>query len=776
MTKHRSISQLLTLAVGLVIGAILGSSLLGGESGAVGASPGAARPLGGAAAPEQALSLRGVEDWSGFTSAALGGAGDGPTEAQYRVAEAAAREVVRTDAAPVPSEHGAGILEGRVETADGDGVAGVTITLERRTRPRAGGSDSSADSSSDLESVATRAAREAVERYSRGRRAVSGPDGRFRFDGLPEAMWGVSGSLDGHNVRVEAPGAFSLMTGSFVTMVAEARTGLRARVSFADGGTPSSATLLVKGRGGDGSRTKVFQWAPEEAELALTPGSYSVRAMSDLLWDQTGDSDRFAANWASRWEEIEVGGQSDEPIELVLEPAQVLWGAVRFADGFRATEMPMLIVERFDGDGQPKASDFDNAQPIWIHNYPSYARWDVEPGRYFIGIRDGWRGALLCGEVVDYQGGVQRRDLLTGRSEASNELSLRVVRSGGEPVRGVKLELREEGTSSTRQSSLGGYVDGDVTKIAAPDWSDDEDVRFFAVVADPRFAPAEVELQRGLLEYTIQVEDPAQLLVEVAGARRSEWREYLSIELTPVREQAPEGRRSMHMGGTTVGIDGTARIEGLSPGAQRLSLNLADTAEQSWFGVEIAALELTLRSGENRAVISLPPLYSFSVGVPEVADGASLRLSSIGPAAPTLSSFRRGQAQVELGTAEFVGIPAGRYRLELLDGQGKSMEIEVPCGDLMFEGSRPDAARIRITDEQGRMARMGFRDGDLLLSLDGRSLADGQAPTQDVFRLASGVHRALVLRGGREFEVVWDAAQVEVGPRGADIQPTWLDR
>ena len=127
------------------------------------------------------------------------------------------------------------------------------------------------------------------------------------------------------------------------------------------------------------------------------------------------------------------------------------------------------------------------------------------------------------------------------------------------------------------------------------------------------------------------------------------------------------------------------------------------------------------------------------------------------------------------GGVTFAGLPAGDYTLQTFGGVFELMRVRVPyAGVLRFEPMTVNAALVTITDRGGTLEAIGFRDGDLIVGIDGNEF---ESSMQMQIILMQSIAKAKVTftleRGSQRVEL-------EVNPKdlmnpqkqGGTIEPT----
>ena len=119
--------------------------------------------------------------------------------------------------------------------------------------------------------------------------------------------------------------------------------------------------------------------------------------------------------------------------------------------------------------------------------------------------------------------------------------------------------------------------------------------------------------------------------------------------------------------------------------------------------------------------IVLPPLYEVRIDFPGETTGATARASlaaGIGDLHGASQAFSTS-ATIEDGSAQFLQLPEGRYRISSQD-LGQGMLVDVPGGPYQFEPNPAGGWLLRISDSTGFLANTGLLHGDLVKAIDGQ--------------------------------------------------------
>lgn len=119
------------------------------------------------------------------------------------------------------------------------------------------------------------------------------------------------------------------------------------------------------------------------------------------------------------------------------------------------------------------------------------------------------------------------------------------------------------------------------------------------------------------------------------------------------------------------------------------------------------------------------------------------------------------------GYAEFSELRAGNYLLSSWGGSVQQMRVTIPCKDVEFTPMKIDAMRVKITDETGDLFRLGFRDGDLVIGVDGEEFEE--SPDYQLLRTLQSSKSAQAT-----FLIERNGTRLEITAKGADVG-NWSD-
>jgi len=191
-------------------------------------------------------------------------------------------------------------------------------------------------------------------------------------------------------------------------------------------------------------------------------------------------------------------------------------------------------------------------------------------------------------------------------------------------------------------------------------------------------------------------------------------------------------------------------------------------------GCVIASTIVDTHRGENHAELSMPPLFTVSVFVPDGREKDEVFLF-LGPNPVS----RAGELSASL-LASLDRLPAGDYVVAHvpITGKGGGYERMRVAEDAVVT-LRPtpiDSLMVRVTNSDGVFAGAGFEDGDVITRINGESFRDHASPHHAIDGLAHGIDAIMytVQRGSVMSEIYVGARGVRDAVNwGASLQPVF---
>jgi len=646
---------------------------------------------------------------------------------------------------PEPSELASAapsVLSGTVRTFDGTAIEGVELELE---------------------------APKDAPKY-RSRRATSDAQGRFAFGDLPRGVWRLTGRHPRYVLQRMNSFPQLVPTGAEVPFLATPAVPLDVRVS---GAGAERARVAIRR---PGEEQPIWStWTSESTILALSPGAWELCASVDALEDWPSDRGWKLAPFASPVTLVHVASAGSELVTLPLEPARCLYGRVSLRPGTQSddSEPSVRLIETIDGTLEDFESEGDRlSHELEIDSEGRFGFFALPYPRWTAGVSsNSWSKPSIV-QIVEVEG-MTRLDLEQSSIDEEYVLVEAQTASGQRVTAGAYFSFQHRNAGDKRQD----YVwqgartvlesDGILRVIAVPFDKDEHEAaakkREIVLTANlPGFAQIEQpigKLDGERLQLTFVPGASLEVLLVGDGAERAMRKCYANLQ------------NEEHGGGAD--YDEAARalkFNSLHPGTYTLTVMVwgQDEAGQ-WRHVQLHKGEVVVRAGPQRMTIDMPERAELLVRCPEIKKDAMATLHGpLQPPAADSDPFgwswgSQRQAKVDAnGQARFDNVVAGEYRLTI----GQRMQlVRVPCPPVDFDGRIPDRYRFRVPKSDSPMREAGVRSGDVLVALDGESLAADAVRTRlrALSSQSSGTLKLTIERDGRTHEIVLDAAQLAEG-------------
>jgi len=648
-----------------------------------------------------------------------------------------------------PPPRGSGRITGRVVTPDDEPVRGAVVIADRNDGPRWDWprEGDGPPPSRSLEEEVRRYVEIQAWRRGASVRAESGADGTYALEGLADADYRLSAYAVGYQLRTRSnefrPGVRPGAVVDYVaTPLAEVTVDVRGLEPSARG--PVMIAFAVAGRG-----TESRPWTPDAPALRIAPGKYTVSAS------------------------VDDGAIASEPVALDLDPAGASIALeLRKRPGIRGTvlyepgqefETAEVRLHRMNAEGtRTRIESWRGPANVWIRGDRRFRFLEVAPGRYELALTTG--NVSIASATVDVADRMVDCDLRPGPLDPALYVVVRVEGPGGEPIDDVEIETAVR--SKNRSSSGGGAWQRSGRGLFrvfhhAADPEADADAAYSLTVTSRTCGSREVTYRRGEdREVVVRFLQPGQLTVTIAGYAGSGREGTLSLSLGRAPDDSRRGGRSERE--AAIDAKGRAVFPALDPGDYEVSLQIGSR----WSGRSLSRTRVTVASGENAVEIAIPSVHTLTVRCPEMRQGQRIELRQ-----------KRGlsfEAHVgEDGRAVFENVPAGDYLLQ--EPRGKNMEVSIPAQrEVEFRPGEPNALRVSIRDARGLLAKLGLRDGDLVIGLDGKEFT-GTANMQLLLMAGAAKESTtlLLIRGGKRVELSADLRPFleEVEDHGGELDP-----
>ena len=673
----------------------------------------------------------------------------------------------------VDAKGGTGAIHGRVTDGDGRGLAQVVVRLTSASRPsNATPSSSVGAEAPELESH-EETVREAALRHKETqgslREATTDAAGAYRFDKLADRDWSLRAYLAGYRLTPDVS-ASRVKVGTEVDFSAEPVVEVPVQVVELDGAAASSAVLSADRKGQDGRGAR-YAWSPEEAFVRLVPGKYELTAYSSES-RSTSDAERN-----SEAQEITIeAGATPAALRFELRGRLGIRGTVKLAKGDLKSDYLMLRCMPLGPQQEVDLEALANAdRQEWAQPGSEYTIADLEPGRYVVGAARSWSSPIAVHQVVEVTTGMVRCDLELPPVDLSRVLRIVVLDASGETLDDVRFSLsvkRKGGSHSSGENPMrdddGAYLLAFESEEASAYFDDaDTSATFKLTLNHEEHGRREVELVRGQTELSVTFSVPGTLEVTVAGYVGSGYEGRLQVSAA---KKGNDTRMHFFGFGGEDGLspEGVQELTGLEPGLHTVTLNARakGSSSRSYSTTTIDSVEVEILPGANAVQLRIPVLYSLRVHWADGKEGANMAMRL----EDGEDNFGFGSNSASLdaqGYAEFSELRAGNYLLSSWGGSVQQMRVTIPCKDVEFTPMKIDAMRVKITDETGDLFRLGFRDGDLVIGVDGEEFEE--SPDYQLLRTLQSSKSAQAT-----FLIERNGTRLEITAKGADVG-NWSD-
>ncbi|MFT5057843.1 MAG: hypothetical protein ACI89E_000608 [Planctomycetota bacterium] len=676
---------------------------------------------------------------------------------------------------------GDGAINGHVADDDGNALAGVVIRLTGSSRSFSSTSPSTVGQGAPERVSLKETVRKAAQGYQdrKGLRFETKTDGAgdYRFEDLEDNTWSLTAFLEGFQVEPESS-ANRVRIGGEVDFTAKSVIQIPVEILMPDGSQPEQASISVKRLGKDAGG-KRYAWSSEEPFLRVVPGRYEVRAYSH---NSRGTD---FSEYASETVKVAIkAGAVPESIDLSFLPRIGISGYVRMPKGdtgrrnYIVRLMPLTLEQEVDlnilGDSEVRE---------WARPGSLFTFSDLEAGRYAVGASRDWSSPIVVHQIVELTVESAEIQLEVPELDHSQALRVTVLDATGSPLDDVGFQLKQESGNGSRSSGVQTVREGEAGYLLTFPGElhkgyfgqEETSAKYSVRVTHAEFGTRTTPLTRGQTELTVTFEVPGQLTVTVPGYSGSGCEGRLRV--IAIRKEEVDGR---HYGSTNtkdkVDVDGVRNIEGLEPGLYVVSLMVdpVKTSRHSWSsGREVNKIEFDVRAGANSLRLTIPALYPLRVHWADAKEGATLHLSS---QATSENNFGFGNKEFDSnGFAEWGDLPPGNYTLHSYSGTSEMMEITVPSGQIEFTPMVINAMRVSITDAEGDLAKVGFREGDMIIGANGKeyqSQADFMAVAQQL-QVKSFEVEFILMRAGKRITLHVSGADMNGWQSmGGQMKPT----
>lgn len=687
---------------------------------------------------------------------------DAPGPAQVssaRIAEAKAKLDIP---APKASEGGSGTIHGFVRDESRTPLGGVTMIAKRygyrslsvqKSESIGGGPPPQSSLDEALEAAATRWAEARSDRFV----TTTAADGSYAFTNLPQGNFSISGYLEDWTIKAEDG---SMATpGTMLNFTAAEVHSLTLDVRLPGGAQAESAIIECQLN----QQPLRLEWSPAEPTIRVGATRFSMTALGDPI-EQYGWSQEVASRLKSETQVINTEELGPGALVLQLEGRPGIHGTVtqEWPGSKGGSVMAVAVTDQasFDPDDVPEGAFNARVQS------GEFALLDLEPGLYAVGVAsNSWGNSKRMRSVhfVQLDNEVVELAFNIAAPSLADHIKVSCLDPLGRPISGVSFDRRAKshgggtsGGATPRQGPEGAYWFPDETLADwnLDHWPDDSSLTLTAKTKG--YGSRILELESGVREYTLTLEEPHSLTVDISGYGERDPNQKLLIRVVNPNSDDSWGNTILTSfkgrgweEGPRISTEGRVVFPTIAAGEWRVELVQND----SWSGRVFDSKDIKV-SGQDLAVsLVLPQLFELSVLAPKLEPGTHMWLNAQEDDSPTWMS--RGQETLdETHRATFRGLTAGTYRLQA-SGAAKPMEVTVPSGEVLFDPKLPNVLVIQINDEKGKLYTSGFRAGDKVTAIDGVPI--DELPQNNSFykKLTESAVEMTVLRGAETLSLTF---------------------
>lgn len=748
MVRNSSPALLLFVALaGAAVGLGLGL-LLGGDDGPAVHAAERDDDARAASVPDDARPAFGEEGLVRPLDGPVERGGEGAATSATGVRQATMDRAVRRTAAPsVEIESGTGVLRGVTTGRDGQPVPGVTVVLtppqSRETRGKSSDSLRPGERTLTLEETLEREAARWAKKEGASRSVVSGEDGTFVIEGLPEERtFRIKAEAEGWRFRADGPSLVA--PGDRVTMIGRPTSVFTLRLTTTTGVPVTEALVNLSGRW--------YEWSADDPLVSVTRRQVRVSAIAEPFEPhEVGES--LVGRWASVEVPVDVAPDGSTVVDLELEPNCIVAGRV---EGPRhgnsgVFALPLRPGERFD-----PTVKVQNARTGGGYS-GLYLITGLLPGRHAIGIRDDETSMPISHEIVELVDGLNRVDLVKGEIDRSRCVSVLALGPDGTRLDSVNYGFewtRDGGERDTEGVRTFDDVEGrDLVSLDnfysfdIDDWPSGTKMWLYGTCTG--YGKVSVPFQIGMAEATLQFEPPCELSVSIDGDYQAGGYSIVVYDASQDTEDPSRLATARQTGrGTRISRSGTVRFRGLAPGPVTVRLERA----VRWWGrgLEIDSAAVTLTGRDHQVSLTAATLTDLSVVVTPYEKDRDLSLIVLDETADDGERYVSWAECSEAGRATFRMLPAGEY--VLIDRRsGARLDVTLPSPQVTWDLSDYQMeVTVSVSKRDGMLGQWGFQGGDVVTLLDGEALEDDDAILD---RLAESSATVTVRRGEQTLEL-----------------------
>lgn len=682
------------------------------------------------------------------------------TKAPTAVAESAQNAAVAVETfvknyAPPARPPGQGTIRGSVKTIDGTPVADVVVVFTPSGKSRSRKKDKRMDENGrPIVRSSAEVAKEALEvhldRMAGRREVVTGGDGKFRIDELPDSGTGLIGFYKPGFIFGESIVGSDMpcQIGATIDVLARPSSEVEFDVVAAEGAPLDDAVVLIEYAAGGRTRTTNVTWTRAEPTIELAEGAFTV-------WAQPSDDD-FSVSDKVRGA-VPLDAATPQPIVLRLRPRLLIKGRVVFPDGQIQGDYDVALVLLAKGQAPLSNELFLKAEKKSVNrrqNAGIFRFDDLAPGTYQVAVTFG--NAVVVGsitvEVVDRPVDVE---LKCDGFSAADYFVVRAIGPGNSPLADTRVTNPSERAFSTAPGVFYVARKGDPRR-KYPGMPDGPDEKMTVTVLSQQYGSKSVDVvPQKDDEVMVKFAAPARLVVKIPGASTHPLASQFKVVLR-LANAGPWDWGSLDDVSTTHKDDAWT-IERLQPAAYRVALETGD----KWAGGQtLISTDVNVVPGDNEVTLAIPSIGGLTVTFDPRVKANWVSLMGIGEGANR--NFVPGTAKD--GKWLFESVPGGVYELQAQGGtEIEAIVVSIPDTKELHVEYRPaNALEVVSLGTKGTAApQSGIEFGDVILGTPEEEWKKN--PNQAIWGIIGSESDPVtlrVLRGGRVQDVSIDPAKL----------------
>jgi hypothetical protein len=631
-------------------------------------------------------------------------------------------------------------IKGRVVDSRGTPLAGVLLRAVRTgdavpSHPSTQRVGAAAPPPPTLEEAVRSAISAWYENGGEYHQVETGADGRYQMAALRDGHYQLSiwragfvfQSEHGHGGTQVRPDATVDWTGKQVCT-------RQVAVLLPDGTSAPCASIDVRKEGRDDVEASQG-WFARDPTIALETGRFEVRA----TLGHPSSGPEWADYLVSPWVKLAVSDAdaTAQETQLKLESKPGVRGRVILSTGGPPPQAMVKLKqldagERADPASMQDGDDDGKLRTEWIGN-GEFTFIDLKAGRYLLAAQRYWNAPILAHAEIVVAEQMVRQDLVMPELDVATCLVVTVRASDGTLLPQADFQWRvDSGNGSNHQDSTADRREVGTwwLPLEAAKWGDFDPLRnwpsgahLYLVVQHEDHGSTGVEVFGATRTVDVRFGPPATLVVTVPGLANEEFEGQINFGLNRVGKGVEA--LGWDAGGEPNREEGMARLGPVEAGRWKLTMWMSSSRARRWNQFEAGSIELSLSPGENHATMTMPTLHRFTLRVPVGVEGP-VNVEQAGKAGGRRWLYGEVDKSGAQPQVTFEDVQAGDYKVTLNNGPAPGvMHFSVPGSGTLIDWAPQPVTAIRVVfgEKSEGVASIGFVDGDLITSIDGKEVA-----------------------------------------------------